>query len=286
MDAILVVGGDSNTGKHLRKITQTEKYRYIFTSRNKKISRPNIIYYDILDINSLNQIDLSAIKKVLILAGITNISACEKNPSATSLVNVNGIKSLIERLSGDQTQIYYVSSSCVFPEKSIGNHEFSSCMPCNEYGRQKYLLEKYLQSKDNATILRVTKVISPNNLLLRTWWEQLNQGATIQAAYDLHVAPISIDSFCKSLINLIEGKRPKSKIIHFSPDKQISYYQLAKLVCKYINSNSTNQVSAVSAKVLKPNPIYIPQDATLRCLLPSSYIYNSDKEIIKIFDSM
>ena len=239
---VLIIGADGQIGGSLLQFFKSNSYRVTGTSRRKDT---NHYYWDME--NSFNgNIPLIEFDLIYICAAITNIKYCRENPEIARQVNIKSIVSMLEKLNQNNKHIVFLSSSAVFDCKEPKMMENREHLPATEYGRLKVELELIVRERSDASILRMTKVLSPNFQLFKNWKVDLMAGRKITAFTDLSMSPILINDVVEILFNIGVGKKPG--IYQISGLSDISYYDAAKYLAKKLNV-SERLVMPSSAKL-------------------------------------
>ena len=124
---------------------------------------------------------------------MTSIQACETQPELTRRINVSQPLLLAQRLWDQGAFVVCLSSSTVFDGQTPFAKPTDVTKPMNEYGRQKQALELGLLALgERVAIIRLSKVIAPNNALVSGWRRDLLSGQVIRPFSDMAVAPVSL----------------------------------------------------------------------------------------------
>jgi dTDP-4-dehydrorhamnose reductase len=255
---VLIIGGDGQLGSYLsRSLTQFDM-EIVATTRKTKGLSSNSIFLDLIDpTNSLANIPEN-IDYALICAAETSIEKCNSYPKETSRINVHGVQILTEFFNRKKIPILFFSTNLVFDGKAPYERKDSLRTPFTEYGQQKKMAENLiLDGTGDATILRLSKVISPNMLLLKNWCADLLGGKVIHPFYDSVMAPISIDLVAKLVAKIISNRA--LGIIQASANDDLSYANAATYIANKLGAPS-ELVQAISYRDRGIN--YSPQHST------------------------
>lgn len=226
---------------------------------------------------------LDTIDYALICASIVNIASCEKNYAEAELVNyVNTIR-LVNDLNSCGIKSIFLSSSAVFSDISTVNYESSRCEPSTNYGLLKYKVENKVIESPLNTIVRTTKIFSPYNPLLRSWKQDLLNGAQIYAFDDLFVSPLPLSYFSNYLRDLILNNL--NGIFHVSPSQHLTYYSIARNLATYLSIDKLLVKPIPATSVLRGN-FYSPKKAYLDCSYTFSKAYHLDECLLEIFTEL
>jgi len=143
----------------------------------------------------------------LILAGQTNVGACERDPRGTRLVNVEGTLRVAESMLAEGVRPVFFSSDYVFSGREGGYRPNSPREPTTEYGRQKVAVEDGLRAlSDRALIVRLGKTFSVergSGTLLDETAAQLARGEMVRAATDQVLTPTRVEDVVCAVLALL-----------------------------------------------------------------------------------
>lgn len=241
-DSVLIIGVDGYIGSALfQKLKGSQKEVFGTSRRVKKINDNRIFFLDLAEpLNDLSS--LPNAKLVYLVAGISNMSQCEKD-KITYDINVNKIVEIGEYFLRQGSFIIFLSTNTVFNGKESFPNEFCTPNPINMYGYQKLQAEKKLREASlkyknfNLAIVRLTKVLSLGLPLLDSWIKDLSNGKVIKSFHDLVISPISLSYVISCLITI--GDRRVSGVYHLSGVDDISYNQVAKKIALKLKFDPT-----------------------------------------------
>lgn len=238
---LLIIGGDSILGSRLSAYFKKNNIKHSKTSRKKNSKS---IFLDLANIhNQKNIIEriINSFDIIIYCVSITSINECQKDPINSYFINVKQTL-LLFSLIKKNIKVFYMSTSSVFDGHKKQCIETDSHLPLNMYGIQKTNIEKKILNKKNFTIIRISKVLSKNIIILMDWKAKINNNDIIFAYTNRFINPVSIQYFTKIIEHIIFRSRNK-KIIHISNNKNISRYEFA---CSWFKHNNYNM------KLLKP----------------------------------
>ena len=276
--AKLIVGSSSYLAQALvRQLSLENENQKIFTtSRNTNFN--SSYFLDLASPNPFPEFSLE-ITHAIIFAGLTSFDFCEKNKNLAAYVNYQKTCELIACLNSQNIRCLFVSSSAVFSESSFLHFENSPTAPSTVYGDFKNKTESQILRSSLNTVVRLTKVFSPSNSLLRQWINHCDNNHYIEAFDDLFVAPISEYSVVSWMVKWLSN--PIAGIYHITSDCQISYYQFANKILRQV-FDSKNLIKATSAEK-STNPIlFRPDKANLDASSPYSFNLSLDHELDQI----
>jgi dTDP-4-dehydrorhamnose reductase len=262
---ILIIGSDSKIGKYLIKEFKNKKILVWKTTRNiKKISKTNS-YLNLKNKNLKWTLPSKSIKIVFFCAGVTSIDLCEKKPVKTKCINVDNTFNILKIINNLNVHFVYFSTNLLFDGSKPWAKDSFKKEPQNVYGKQKLQLESKLKSlkTKNYSIIRFGKIFFQDESIIKNWIINLNKNYPIEVIRDFHVSPITgkqaISIILKIALNFKIG------VFQLTSNKDTSYFDLAKILCKKINKNKK------LIHVVNKKNNYLPKYTTL---------YNNN-EIIK-----
>lgn len=179
----------------------------------------------------------------LLLAALSGVAACENDPGLARQINVDGLLELARNLASLGFFLIFPSTSQVFDgvssHASGPPHPGQATSPLTVYGRLKAEAETRLLTElpYSVAVLRMTKVLDPDNWLIRRWVADLLRGEEIQSLADMRMAPVSEELAAQSLLNLAWARQPG--IFHLSASRDITYFEAARLAACVLGADPT-----------------------------------------------
>jgi len=203
--SILLTGGNGVLGKEIRRIIPN----CITPSKNELDIRNKDSVFDFV---KSHQIDA-----IIHTAALTSIRNCEENKEAPWKTNVIGTQNLVDALSINHSDGYfvYISTACVFKGDEQMYSEKSIPNPANFYALTKLIGETIVQSLSNHLIIRT-------NFIARQKWPYE------KAFTDRYGTYLFVDDVAVGIKEIFESKQ--KGIIHLTGDKIYSMYDLAKII--------------------------------------------------------
>ena len=284
---VLVVGSTGTIGHQLSVALSQNGVEVLATSRKTTLDK-NLIQLDLADISGLVEV----IKKqkmfdvAVLCAGVTNLRECERNPDVTSQININSQVTLAELLLKVGTKrVVCLSSSQVFGGETANINKFAKYAPKTEYGRQKAIAETELLKLGQAVrVIRLTKVLSENNSLLKDWVSKLKIGQVVKAFVDVIVSPVILDDTVRVITEVIASEN--ESVTQFSATDEISYFDMARFVAKFLQVD-VGLVAEQNAEEVGERPL---DHASLECskfrsVIPTSSVVALQKVLEKMVSS-
>lgn len=221
----MVVGADSLIGAALINDLRLLDVSVIGTSRRKSGAH---VFLDLE--RPIDRSTLPEVNTVFLCAGINGFTACNEDPAAAALVNICATLVIGSHYMKQGAHVVFLSSSAVFGARTDVPEEQTMCSPDTTYGVFKRAAEIALLEVTTAfggmcSVVRLTKVLSTDNPLLKNWQTLAAAVKTIEAFEDVFVAPISLIFAVNGLIEV--ASRRIGGVFHFSGEQTISYLDLA-----------------------------------------------------------
>tara|TARA_Y100000589_G_C27051479_1_gene587487 strand:+ start:72 stop:899 length:828 start_codon:yes stop_codon:yes gene_type:complete len=259
---ILVVGSDSNLAKRFIR-DFNDKSSLILTSRKDQ----NKLNLDLRNFKEIKNLP-NGINKALIFAGITGIEYCRNNQELVKSINLEATSKLVEYLNQKDIRCLFISTNCVFSEKTQSTSEASERDPSNTYGVYKKLLEDRILTSKNNSILRLTKVLDSESGIINSWISKIEKNQKIEAFSNIKISPITTNFVSQFLRKWCLENIFEQNVFHLSNEIEISYYDLALEIIKKTKSEFKN-IFKIEADLSKQKN-FVPIKASLECDLKYS----------------
>jgi dTDP-4-dehydrorhamnose reductase len=251
---VLVVGGNSKIATSLIK-ELTRRGDIVFqTSRRDK--QHCVLFLDLLNVDTfLKSGQAPEVDVVVICAGVTKFEDCrDENPEVRS-INVDAPALIARYYSLVGVRVILLSTSAVF--NGTIPYEKAATLPnsTNGYGKLKAEAEKaVLTAGANNAVLRLSKILTPDNQLFRNWAGSLREGKKVKAFTDQFISPITLPWAIRTILAIIDDK--ENGIYQFSAKGDISYFKAAQHLAKYLNVDTIYlETEKASEKEIPENEI-------------------------------
>ncbi len=226
---VLIVGADSVIGMELNAVLLEAGYSVVRTTRRKAGASSTDLYLDLTEKNI--RLNPPRCTTAIFCAGVTSIERCRQSPAISKFINVTNTLHISRQLIKSGVHVVFLSSNMVFDGSRPRARITDPTCPNTEYGRQKAEVERGLiDIGERYTILRLSKIISPEMSLLQNWLNNLRSGFHIYPFLDKRISPLSLRYATKLVLRIIE--RRVLGIIHASATEDISYYQIARILAQ------------------------------------------------------
>ncbi len=230
---VLIIGGDSVVGAAFAlSLTQRGAVVYATTRRRDNI-HGNRFYLDLAE-GDVDAIALPAVDAAFFCAAVSGFAVCRSDPVLARRVNVENTGKLVRRLTERGVYSVLLSSTAVFDFQMPHVLAQSPVRPLTMLGQTKAEAEHiFLRPEGHGSVLRLTKVVTPDAPLFMKWIAALRRGAHIAAFSDLHIAPISLDDATHAMLAVARDRG--AGVYQVSGANDISYFEVACHLAKMMN---------------------------------------------------
>lgn len=197
----LIIGGSGFIGSRLRQVIGPQDSVATFSRRSFTGGIKFDARVDRLRTKVLRQERFS---HAFLLGGITEIDACARDPLGTALVNVEGLKMMIDDLLEAGVLPVFFSSDAVYDGSAGLRTENHKARPILTYGKQKLAVEHYLGSTGAPFLtFRLAKVVGSrpgDGSLIDQWLSAAEKAAQVRCATDQLFSPIDVDDVIAVLL--------------------------------------------------------------------------------------
>ena len=241
---VLIIGISSFVGSNLAEFLKKD-YRVVGTYHKKNFSIPGVLTLpcDVLAKDEV-QLVLYAFKPdfVLYCVGLSNLKDCNDMPNSCDALNSAGLFNVAEMAPRYGARIVYFSSQFVFSGANKNYNEMDNPDVITQYGKSQASSEFYLQKSSlNYLIIRCCNLygrgVSP---LKNTFFEQLQKNLknNTSAIYDNFVHQGFLDIYYLGMVlKMCIDKNVANRLIHFSSQDIMTYYEFSKLYCEIFNES-------------------------------------------------
>ena len=229
----IVIGGDSNIGSALATALKLRGDFVCSTTRRRKPANSYALHLD-LSSPDINTVSLPRADIAFFCAAITSFSACRTNEALARDVNVTAPSLLARGLVAAGTRVILLSTSAVFDWCAPDAEPSRPPSPVTVYGKLKAEAETAFSAFGAAaSILRLTKVLTPGDNLFNNWIDDLRQERSVRAFSDHYMAPVTISDTVTALLAI--SRSSESGVFQISAKHDISYYEAALHLASRLN---------------------------------------------------
>jgi len=231
----IVVGGDSSIGSALACALVARGDSVCSTTRRTTPATRHTVHLDLTSFD-VDNVLLPQADVAFFCAAVTSFAACRENESLARQVNVTGPDLLARRLIAAGARVVLISSRAVFGWDAPYVHADDPPRPTTVYGKLKAEAERCFSSFGCAAlILRLTKILTPDDRLVSGWIEALGQKRSITAFSDHHMAPVTLDDAVAALLAISDSS--ESGLFQVSGAHDITYCEAAHYLASRLGAN-------------------------------------------------
>jgi dTDP-4-dehydrorhamnose reductase len=227
MPSVLIVGIDSLIGASFAEALVALGTAVIGTTRRAQSS--GLGARMVLDLAAVDaaHVQLPSVDVAVLCAAMARFADCREHPEVARRVNVSVPAVLAARLVRAGARVILLSTSAVFDCRSPRVPANRSASPKTAYGALKAEAEAaILALGTQASVLRLTKVITPRMPLFVSWIDALSRGEVIEAFADLTLSPITMFDVLTGLLAILADQG--GGIYQLSGAEDVSYAEAAR----------------------------------------------------------
>ncbi len=219
---------------------------------------------EVLRFGEMNRPDI-----IINCSGMTDIEACEENPSMAYKVNALGARNLAIVASKMQAKMVQLSTDDVFDGKSTAPYtEFDVTNPVTVYGKSKLAGESYVKEfTSKHFIVRSTWVYGKGSNFITNFLQKVEEGGEIAVASDQFGSPTSANELARFLLHLVHTSEYGT--YHATNRGICSRYAFAEEILKMTGKQVALQpVPTVMDELSKVRPAYAVLDNFIMSMVP------------------
>lgn len=219
---------------------------------------------EVLRFGEMNRPDI-----IINCSGMTDIEACEENPSMAYKVNALGARNLAIVASKMQAKMVQLSTDDVFDGKSTAPYtEFDRTNPVTIYGKSKLAGENYVKEfTSKHFIVRSTWVYGKGSNFITNFLQRAEAGGEIAVASDQFGSPTSANELARFLLHLVHTSEYGT--YHATNRGICSRYAFAEEILKMTGKQVTLQpVPTLMDELSKVRPAYAVLDNFIMSMVP------------------
>jgi dTDP-4-dehydrorhamnose reductase len=169
--------------------------------------------------------ELPDVDAAVLCAAVARVAECERDPEGARKVNVDGAVAMARRLDR-RAHFLFLSTHHVLDGSVPCRPADAPRRPSSAYGRQKAEAEERLLAADRPVgIVRLAKVLTSADPMVRGWAAELRAGRPIRPFADIVNAPAPMGYVCALLGRAIEAR--VEGIVQVSGDRDLAYAEMA-----------------------------------------------------------
>ena len=225
---VLIVGVDSSIGTALQMVLTANGHRVVGTTRRPERVSETIFYLDLDNVDP-TEAKIPRVDVAFFCAALTRFADCRKEPEMARRINVVSPVEMAAKLVAQGTRVVLLSTSAVFDCNAPTMRVDRPRMPASIYGLTKAEAEvAFLSFGRLASILRISKVVTPGLERFQDWIRALIQGKTIKCPNDLRISPLALEHVVQALIAIANDA--EGGIFQMSAASDISYAETAQYI--------------------------------------------------------
>lgn len=224
----IILGIDSGIGRALGNALAARGDRFVGTTRRRERVGKTILYFNLDDPKSSDS-GLPEADVAFFCAAVTSFADCRNQPELARRVNATTPAAIAARLVKQGTRVVLLSTSAVFDCRVPRMTADRPRLPASAYGRTKAEAEvAFLALGPSASVLRLTKVLTPDMKLFADWIRALMLAKPIRAFDDHRFCPIALGHVVQALLAIAD--HGEGGIYQASGASDISYADAARYI--------------------------------------------------------
>ncbi|MGH9450126.1 MAG: SDR family oxidoreductase [Terriglobia bacterium] len=229
---LLVIGGHGFIGEHLARVAASN-WDVWTAGRSSNPAANKSVELDVRNARRVRAaFDLARPDVVVLLAAVSDIDRCEREPDLARAVNVQGSRNVANECARTGARLVYTSSSAVFDGMKHGYREDDPPSPLSVYGRTKLDAERNVAAAvPSAIILRPALVLglssrNDTNALLNRWVALWKAGKSVAALPNEYRNPVDAGALAAVILDL-GLNRNAAGVYHVGAADSMSRYEIA-----------------------------------------------------------
>jgi len=208
---------------------------------------------DIIDKRNLKNVISYFNPEVIVnSAAYTDVDGCETEKDKAWMVNVEGVKNLVDLCKKKKIKLVHLSTDYLFDGRNGPYSEDEPPNPLGYYGLTKLESEKIIKKNLDDYIIVRTNVLYGNGVRINNFvlWviEKLKKGENIKIITDEFNNPTLADNLAEAISELV--KKDFKGIINVAGSEYFSRYDFAQRIALTFNLDK-KRITQITAKELK-----------------------------------
>lgn len=205
MRNVLIVGVDGTIGAALAAACGARGDEVIGTTRRPCSTGPGTRINLDLAVSDAQWPALPPVDTAVICAAMPRFADCRAQPDMARRINVEAPYLLGQRLVARGTRVILLSTGAVFDGSAPRMPADHPRRPASVYGALKAAAEDAILALGGAaSVLRLTKVLTPDMPLINGWIETLRGGGRVEAFDDLFFCPLPLDDVVNAVLAVMD----------------------------------------------------------------------------------
>ncbi len=229
---VLIVGGDGPIG---RSLAESLGDRALATTRRRAIASTTRPFLDLADPDCAAD-SLPSAGAVVVAAAMSNFAECRENPDLARQINVLSPERLAAQWIARGAHVVLLSTAAVLDCQEPHMRADRPRAPHSFYGRFKAEAEERLLALGSGvSVLRLTKVLTPDMPLFVNWINALKRGEPITAFADHSFTPLSLPDVVGAIEAVTLDRA--GGVYQASGARDISYVNAARHVARRLGAD-------------------------------------------------
>jgi dTDP-4-dehydrorhamnose reductase len=233
---LFVIGARGFLGQHVVRLA--EQWHDVWRGERTANGSPNSVQIDIADPASVDWAFQSLRpERVLLLAAISDIDACEKSPQAAFATNARGPENVARACARFGARMLFTSSAAVFDGRKHGYREDDQRTPLSVYGKTKEAAENSVTKiLPSAIILRFGLVIGfaemrGTNAMLDRVVAKWKNGEAVEFSTREARNPIDAESLAQMAVDMLALGGIQGTY-HVGAAESVTRFELARMLAR------------------------------------------------------
>ena len=248
LDKLLIIGATGLVGSKLGSLASKHGFETFNTQNARRSPLPNSAQLDITDSEATSDLVRKIKPKVIInTAALHNVDYCETHKEEAHRVNVEGVKSLAEAATENETRFVHLSTDYVF-DGTMGHYsEQDTPHPLHYYAETKLESEKVASRVPSYAVARPSVIFGWNALeaegvpsssgktinFAMFVLDKLKKNENVKAVRDQYSSPTFADNLAEALLRL--SRHSDNGIFHTAGRTCQSRYEFAAKIAEVFN---------------------------------------------------
>jgi dTDP-4-dehydrorhamnose reductase len=276
---LLILGASGFVGCHWARIA--EPHFEVFQAARKTPQTLNWLSVDITDRASVDAaFDAVRPQNVTLLAALSDIDRCQREPDLAQSINVDGARNVAEACARCGARLVYTSTDAVFDGICGYYREDDPPSPPNYYGETKARAERIVEDLvPDALILRLSLVLGTStrgtrNSYLEKVVANLRAGNEIISPTYEYRNPLDADTLGEFMLELSTNREARG-IFHAGASDKISRFNLALAIARHLGADErliVPQIEPVAGRAPRGRDDFLATDrlaATCQTPIPN-----------------
>lgn len=238
---LLIIGASGFVGSRWAAAARAD-FDVTCAARKPPACEPGWLAIDITDVQSVRAaFDAARPRQVTLLAALSDIDRCQREPAVAERINVDGARNVAEACALAGARLLYTSTDAVFDGTRGYYREGDPPSPPNFYGETKARAEQLIgELLPEALVVRLSLVLGTSaagggNSYLEKVVGNLRAGNEIISPTYEYRNPLDVGTLCEFLRELTLNPTATG-IFHAGASDKISRFDLALAIARHVGA--------------------------------------------------